>query len=388
MEEQIGADPGYRCVEYAVALHDEAERSGINCSVVGYGGSIAGGGVPGNALVTFLATDSGLVFVDPTARNVSAADYPGIDFSRLVLARDTWDYTPDSRNATGMTPPMVERRAARAVSFDELEAFLAADPTEDHAYDYPNYTCLDFAVDLHNRAEADGIKCGVVAVGFAGKEDGHAFDAFPTTDAGIVYVDSTGINLSERQDGALPTDNVVYLLNGSELGELPLTQVGGHLDYGFYLERKDQIEAYRQQWAQYSADVSSYNAAVEDHDARLAANSQYYAAYSQECDQFEAALKAYNDQMILHNNGIMAMDSDPPPIPQNLADLEAWSAKLDAEYAQYIATWNQLEGWRQQLNMQKAALDGRLNALRNAEESKWITFSPMGIVTGIDTYWG
>jgi hypothetical protein len=38
--------------------------------------------------------------------------------------------------------------------------------------------------------------------------------------------------------------------------------------------------------------------------------------------------------------------------------------------------------------VQKAALDGRLNALRNAEESKWITFSPMGIVTGIDTYWG
>jgi hypothetical protein len=33
-------------------------------------------------------------------------------------------------------------------------------------------------------------------------------------------------------------------------------------------------------------------------------------------------------------------------------------------------------------------LDGRLNTLRSAEESKWITFSPMGIVEDIDIYWG
>ena len=102
-----------------------------------------------------------------------------------------------------------------------------------------------------------------MAVGFAGKEDGHAFDAFPTTDRGIVYVDCTGINASERGDGAQPTDNAVYLLNDSELGELPLAQVDGRLDYGFYLDRKDRIDAYRQQWKQYSTDVSSYNAEVE-----------------------------------------------------------------------------------------------------------------------------
>ncbi|HUL62344.1 MAG TPA: hypothetical protein VLT35_04715 [Methanocella sp.] len=393
LEEQIAADPGYRCVEYAVALHDEAERCGINCSVLGAGGSIASGGVPANALVAFATTDGGPVYVDLTARNVSAADYPGLDFSRVVLARDTWTTAPGSLDAAGASPPMAGSRAAKPVSFAALEAFLAADDTEDRAYDYPNYTCLDFAVGLFNRAEAAGIKCGVVAVGFAGQADGHAFDAFPTTDEGIVYVDSTGINRSERQDGALPTDNVVYLLNGSELGELPLAQAGGRLDYAFYLERRGQIDAYRQQWALYAADVGSYNAQVENHDAQLEANSQYYAAYSQECGQYEAALAAYNQQMTLYNeavnlsNGGYSVLEIPDP-PSNRADLVAWAAKLDAEYAQYMATWNRLESWRQQLNMQKAMLDGRLNTLRNAAESKWITFSPMGIVDDVDIYWG
>jgi hypothetical protein len=241
LEKTISADPGYRCVEYAVRLHYEAEMQGINCSVVGRGGNVAGRGIPKNALVAFLTIDRGLVCVDPTAMNVSAGDYPGIDFSRVVLAGDTWNVTPPSRNAAGLSPQTTERRAAQAVSFGELETFLAADHTEDRAYDCPNYTCLDFAVDLHNHAEAGGIQCGVVAVGFAGKEDGHAFDAFPTTDRGIVYVDRTGINTSERRDGALPADNAVYLLNG---GELPLAQVDGHLDYGFYLDRKDGIDTY------------------------------------------------------------------------------------------------------------------------------------------------
>jgi hypothetical protein len=393
LEDAIAADPGYRCVEYAVALHDEAESHGVNCSLVGSGGNVAGRGIAKNALVAFLTTDRGLVCVDPTAMNVSAGDYPGIDFSCVLLPRDTWNVTPESRDAAGLSPPTTERRAAKAVSFAELEAFLAADHTEDRAYDYPNYTCLDFAVDLHNRAEAGGIRCGVVAVGFAGQEDGHAFDAFLTTDMGVVYVDCTGINASERQDGARPTDNAVYLLNGSELGELPLAQADGRLDYGFYLDRKDRIDAYRLLWKQYSTDVGSYNAEVEDHDAQLAANSQFYAAYSRECDQYEATLTAYNQQMTVYNDAVNLSNHgyavlDMPDLPSNRADLEAWSAKLEAEYDQYLEAWNKLEGWRGQLNMRKSALDGRLNALRNAEESKWITFNPMGIVTDIDTFWG
>jgi hypothetical protein len=394
LQVSIAMDPGYRCVEYAVVLHDDAQRHGINCSVLGQGGGVADRGVPKNALVAFLTTDSGMVYVDPTAMNVSAADYPGMDFSRVTLARDEWNVTPWFCNAMGLQPSMTERRQAETVSFSELELFLAADQTEERAYDYPNYTCLDFAVDLHNRAEAGGIKCGVVAVGFIGPGDGHAFNAFPTTDRGMVYIDCTGINQTEQDDGAVPTDNVVYLLNGSELGELPLTQVNRSLDYEFYLDRKDRIEAYRQQWKQYAADVGSYNAEVDEHDAQLAANNEYYAAYSREFEEYEAAVTEYNLQMETHNSGVMLFNEDEldfgeiSPAPTNHEELEAWAAKLDAMYDRYLSTWNKLEAWRLQLNMQKSVLDVRLNALRNTDESKWITFGPMGIVEDINVYWG
>jgi hypothetical protein len=339
LQEEITTDPAYRCVEYAVVLHDKAESQGINCTIVGAGGNVARRGTPKNALAAFLTTDIGMVYVDPTAMNVSAADYAGIDFSKVLLPRDVWNVTPGSRNAAGLCPPMAERRDAKLISFVELEAFLAADHTEERLYDYPNYTCLDFAVDLHNRAEADGIKCGVVAVGFTGKEDGHAFDAF-YTDRGVIYIDCTGLNSTDRWDGATPTDNAVYLLNGSELGELPLTQVDGSLDYEFYLDRKDRIDAYRQQWKQYATDVGNYNAKVEDHDARLAANNQFYAAYSRECDQYEAALAEYNRQMEIYNYAVNELNHGHtvlamPDPPANLEELKAWAAKLDAEYDQY-----------------------------------------------------
>lgn len=382
LQEAIAADPAYRCVEYAVALHDRAEERGINCTIVGKGGSVASRGMPKNALVAFLTTDRGPIYVDPTAMNVSAADYPGIDFSRVILIREKWNVAPGSLNASGQRPAMTECRDATAVSFRELEAFLAADRTEERTYDYPNYTCLDFAVTLHNRAEASGIKCGVATVMFAGQEDGHAFNAFPTTDRGIVYIDCTGISQTGLDEGACPTDNVVYLLNGSELGELPLAQTGGRLDYAFYLDRKDRIDAYRQQWKQYTADVSRYNAEVADYDARLAANNEFYAAYSRECDRYLATVAEYYSHMAGSDNSALSTPST------NLADLEAWQARLDAMYDQYKSTWKRLEAWRQQLNAQRAALNGRLNALRNAEESKWITFSPMGIVKEIDIYWG
>jgi hypothetical protein len=33
---------------------------------------------------------------------------------------------------------------------------------------------------------------------------------------------------------------------------------------------------------------------VEDHDLQLRANNQFYAAYSHECDEYQAALAEYN----------------------------------------------------------------------------------------------
>ncbi len=47
-----------------------------------------------------------------------------------------------------------------------------------------------------------------------------------------------------------------------------------------------------------------------------------------------------------------------------------------------------MESWRQQLIGQKATLDSRMATLKSAEDSKWITYSPMGIVDDIEIYLG
>jgi hypothetical protein len=390
LEADVASDSKYRCVEYAVRLHDEAELQGLDCAVIGTG---TGRETPRHALVVFMTTDNGMLFVDPTARNVSASDYPGIDFSKVLLLCSEWNVRLPYRDAAGIYPTVTEHRAAKPVSFGELEAFLARDDTEDRPYVMPDYTCLDFAVSLHDRAEAVGIQCGVVTVAFADQAEGHAFNAFPESDRGVVYVDCTGVNRSDGAGDVLSTDNIVYLQNGSELGELPVTQVNGSLDYGFYVDLKGRIIEYREQWKLYTAEVTDYNAEVAGHDARIADNERFYAAYRSECDRYAVALDEYNRQMDLHNSGVMDFnegDTDVtiPEAPKNTAELEAWRAKLDGDYSQYISTWNHLESWRQQLISQKAVLDHRMTMLKNADESKWITYSPMGTVNNVKIYWG
>ena len=53
-----------------------------------------------------------------------------------------------------------------------------------------------------------------------------------------------------------------------------------------------------------------------------------------------------------------------------------------------MSTWSRIESWRLQLIGQKALLDSRMLTLKNSEESKWITYSPMGIVEDVEIYWG
>ena len=58
------------------------------------------------------------------------------------------------------------QRSAVDPSFKTLIKFLSEDTTENKDYVYPVYTCGNFASHLHNEAEKQGIKCGVVRVKF------------------------------------------------------------------------------------------------------------------------------------------------------------------------------------------------------------------------------
>ena len=53
------------------------------------------------------------------------------------------------------------------------------------------YDCSQFSKDVHNNAEAEGIRAAEVLVWFKNEDIGHALNAFLTTDYGLVYVSCT-----------------------------------------------------------------------------------------------------------------------------------------------------------------------------------------------------
>lgn len=77
-------------------------------------------------------------------------------------------------------------------TYNELINFLKTDKTDEMIYDYNKRVCADFAIILHNNAEAQGINAGVVSIDLIDIPEGHAINVFNTTDRGFVFIDCTG----------------------------------------------------------------------------------------------------------------------------------------------------------------------------------------------------
>jgi hypothetical protein len=86
---------------------------------------------------------------------------------------------------------LVDNPRAANPSWGQLMTFLSQDQTETHTYIRDTYDCSQFSRDVHNNAEAAGIRAAEVAVQFKNEIAGHALNAFLTTDYGLVYVDCT-----------------------------------------------------------------------------------------------------------------------------------------------------------------------------------------------------
>lgn len=169
--------------------------------------------------------------------------------------------------------------------YKQLVAFLASDTTEQADYEGPKYTCGEFAARLHDDAEAQGIRCGVVGVAFNasatavanGSDDimpdaceacrGHAFVAFNTTDRGLVFVDDTGVTAEERAKGSRAYDMVVYAQEGKCPGEIAIGQATD-FDYSYY-----ELMACR--YNVYLRDIDDYNARAKRLDERIQEYNNY-----------------------------------------------------------------------------------------------------------------
>ncbi len=181
-------------------------------------------------------------------------------------------YTKDGKiecGGDGEAIILVNNPQATDPTFAELVAFIKADPTDtrDYIKDGPNaYVCSDFAEEVHNNAEAAGIRAGWASVRFTGMAVGHAINAFETSDKGLIYIDCTnGRNPENDSDDAPSWDTVAYIETGQRYGILHIDRVEAApydyytFQYDFYIDCEKAWQDYSNLLEAYNKDVASYN---------------------------------------------------------------------------------------------------------------------------------
>jgi len=112
---------------------------------------------------------------------------------QLAVAQDTLKGLGITLSASTACYDVVltDNPKAKNPSWNQLMDFLSKDQTENHTYIEGVYDCSQYSRDVHNNAEAAGIRAAEVQVFFSNERTGHALNAFLTTDYGLVYVDCT-----------------------------------------------------------------------------------------------------------------------------------------------------------------------------------------------------
>lgn len=126
-------------------------------------------------------------------------------------------YIDDKAVVGGNEQPieLINNPNATNPTYAELLAFLERDETDKFPYilgpPTNAYVCADFARDVHNNAEAAGIRAAWVGIDIEGQTEGHALNAFETTDRGLVYIDCTGKGLWDESPNRGNWDRRAYV---------------------------------------------------------------------------------------------------------------------------------------------------------------------------------
>jgi hypothetical protein len=151
-------------------------------------------------------------------------------------------------------------------TFDELVAFIKSDPTDakDYIAEGSNaYVCADFAEEVHNNAERIGIRAAWVGITFENTAEGHAINAFQTTDKGLVYIDCTSGGKTQIGDDIINSwDTIAYVQTGSKYGVIHVDRAES-LGYNYYVEYERKWLQYRNILGEYNTEVDEYNVAIE-----------------------------------------------------------------------------------------------------------------------------
>ena len=318
----------------------------------------------------------------------------GEEFFNPNVTEKTLSYS----KASGAGVCLVNYKNATDPTWGELIAFLKRDDTDKHPYNFSSFVCADFAEMLHNNAESSGIKAAWVAVdfeltpyplytpsfptlypfhnatddkkpgyGISIPGEGHALNAFNTTDKGLVYVDCTRgfsapliAELTDREERKeCEHDKIAYVVEGEEYGLVSIDKATStSSEYWFY-------EEYKQKWEDLERDIEVYNSDVEVYNLSGEEYEREVEAYERDVEAYERALRG------------RAAISDPleyKRLNKRYNELNAKRAKLDIRY-------KKLETQRVRLN---ADFD-RLN--ERQEELGYYRWESLGVVTNVEIYW-
>jgi len=157
---------------------------------------------------------------------------------------------------------LVDNPTASDPSYLRLYNFLLQDITDTLPYT-SSRICADFAEEVHNNAERQGIKAALVCL--TGVD--HALNAFQTTDRGLVFVDCTGEEycpfVSLPKPGAVTFgevdsfDKVAYIQIGKPLGVISLRAAEYYgFQYTDYLEWKNDVELFNAKMSEYDRQLA------------------------------------------------------------------------------------------------------------------------------------
>ena len=196
-------------------------------------------------------------------------------------------------------------------TFDELIAFIKADPTDTKNYikSGPNvYVCADFAEDVHNNAEAAGIRAGWAGIRFQDTEEGHAINAFETIDKGLIYIDCTnGRDFADNDNGTQSWDTLAYIEIGMRYGILHIDRIASSpydfytLQYDFYADCEKAWQDYKNMLDAYNKEVDRYNKEISGKVFTIGSSEeQRVSAWKEKLNQQEQTLDRLEKEMGSH----------------------------------------------------------------------------------------
>lgn len=155
-------------------------------------------------------------------------------------------------------------------TWSELEEFLRLDDTDTLLYVEDSFDCSGFTITLRDHAWRCGIRCAYVEVGFS-QAEGHALNAFETTDKGLIYVDNfeddkiAYVGLHQLY-GAIQLDGAkseYIACSGSPAefwGSLTYSTHPNPFSYDYYIDYQRRSKFYEESIDAYNEAVDKYNA--------------------------------------------------------------------------------------------------------------------------------